>query len=88
MTRAEIPPQIQDAAKQLADMAQRISMRLAELPLEQREEGFIVAERAMRELAEQLKMPNGDELVKMLMKGLRQFVLDLDVGGKPQGGNA
>jgi hypothetical protein len=86
---ADIPPQIQDAAKQLADMAQRMSMRLAELPLEQREEGFVVAERSMREVAEQLKMPgNGDELVKMLIKGLRQFVLDLDVGGSPKGGNA
>ena len=87
---ADIPPPIAAAAQQLADMSQRISVQIAEQPLELREEAFVLAERTLREVGLQLGIANErlDGLVELLMKGMRQFVLDIDVGGSPQGGNA
>ena len=74
-----------EAAKQLADMSQRISVQIAGQPKELREEAFAVADRNMREAARQLGL-SGE--IELLMKRMRQFVLDIDVGGEPQGGNA
>jgi hypothetical protein len=88
MTNPDAPSR-EEAAKKLADMAQRVSMRIAELPLERREDAFTAAELEMKAIAEQVGMPESrEELVRLLMKGLRKMVLDLDVSGQPQGGKA
>ena len=86
----EITPEIEANAKLCADMAQRSAMRIAEMPLEQREEGFKIAERSLREAAEELGIgaDRMEGLIQMLVKGMRQFVLDIDVGGSPKGGRA
>jgi hypothetical protein len=44
----------------------------------------------MHEAATQLGIAPGlvDGLIEMLMKGMRQFVLDIDAGGNPRGGLA
>jgi hypothetical protein len=78
------------AAKQLADMSQRVAMQIAELPFEERREGFASAKRGLREAARELGIAGRkmDGLIEILMKGMRQMVLGLDVGGKPQGGHA
>lgn len=83
-------PSTQDAAKQLADVAQRTAVQIAERPLAMREEGFAIAAQELRSAAEKLGIePSRIEgLVEILMNGMRKFVLELDVGGKPQGGNA
>jgi thermostable 8-oxoguanine DNA glycosylase len=83
-------PDVAEAAKQLTDMAMRTAMRIAEHPLEDREKAYATAEEIMHETATQLGMPphRVDGLIEMLMKGMRKFVLDMDVGGSPKGGNA
>jgi hypothetical protein len=80
----------EELARQLTDMAQRVSMQIAELPLESRERAYETCEEEVRALAEELWQERNDreELVQEWMKALRKMVLDLDVSGQPKGGTA
>lgn len=80
----------EDLAKQGWDMAQRVGMRIAALPLEKRETAFLTAEPALRELAQNLgvKPPGVDKFVALHIQVMRDIVLKIDVGGSPQGGKA
>ena len=77
-------------ARQGWAMAQRIGMRIAELPIKARELAFAGAEHCLREVGNELGVAGQqlDRVVDLQMKAIRQIVTDIDVGGSPQGGRA
>jgi hypothetical protein len=72
------------------DMMQRVAMRIAGMPLGQRESAFAVTERSVKQMASEMKIADGeiDDFVNHVMGAIRQFVTEIDVGGSPQGGRA
>jgi hypothetical protein len=66
-------------------------VQIAEKPLELREAAFAVVENEVRQMANLMGVvPDNrmDDFVKLQMEVVRQFVKEIDVGGRPQGGNA
>jgi hypothetical protein len=86
----DVPKGVQAAARQLWDMLQRVAMRIAGEPPEQRDVAFAIAERSLRQMAKEMRIPdaNIDDFVIRQMELLRQFVTEIDVGGSPRGGRA
>jgi hypothetical protein len=64
-------------------------MRIAESPLK-RAEAFSLAEQSLRASAGEKGIAGEqmDAFIELQMKAIRQMVLDLDVGGRPEGGRA
>jgi len=87
---ADEPNNIDEIAKPLWGMAQRVGMRIAEMPLEKRAHAFAIAERALREAAQASGMAGAqaEGLIKLQMEAIRGMVTNIDVGGSPKGGNA
>jgi hypothetical protein len=87
---ADLPEDLEQIARVMWDMMQRVAMRIASMPLEQRESGFAVTERSVTQMASQMKIADGeiDDFVKHVMGTIRHFVTEIDVGGSPQGGRA
>jgi hypothetical protein len=87
---ADVPENLETAARQLWDMAQRVAVQIAEKPPELREEAFGIAERAIKEMASNMGIPDKkvDGFIDAQMKAVRHFVTQIDVGGTPQGGRA
>jgi hypothetical protein len=84
------PEDVEKTAQQLWGSAQRIGMRIAEMPREKREETFALAERALWDAAKKMGMPEDkiEGLVKIQMEAIRGMVMNLDVSGSPKGGRA
>jgi hypothetical protein len=76
--------------KQLWDMAQRVGMQIAGMPVEAREAGFKIAEREVRAIAGQMGIAADkvEAFVALQMQVIRETTEKIDVGGSPQGGNA
>jgi hypothetical protein len=87
---ADVPKEVEAIARQSWEAAQRIGMRIAALPLDQREEGFAIAERSFRDAAGQMGIAGNqiEGFVKLQMDAIRGWVSNIDVGGNPQGGKA
>ena len=87
---ADATEDIDAFAKQTRDMAQRLGMQIAGVRLERREEAFAIAERVFRESAIGIGVAadRADAFTELQMKAIRQTVIEIDVGGYPQGGNA
>jgi hypothetical protein len=73
--------------RQMWGTMQRVAMRIASIPPEQRESAFAIAERSVRQIATEMKIADGDNFVNRLMGAIRKFVTEIDVGGSPQGGS-
>jgi hypothetical protein len=71
-------------------MAQRVGMRIAELPIKARELAFAGTERCLRQAGNELGVVGQqlDRIVGLQMRAIRQIVTDIDVGGNQQGGRA
>jgi hypothetical protein len=87
---ADAPKDLEPIARLIWDMIQRVAMRIAAMPLEQRESAFAVTERSVRQMGSEMKIADGeiDDFVNHVMGAIRQFVTEIDVGGRPQGGRA
>ncbi len=77
-------------AKQTRDMAQRLGMQIAGVRLEKREAAFTFAERTFRETALGIGVTasQAHAFAELQMDIIRRTVIDIDLGGYPQGGNA
>lgn len=80
----------ESAKKLLWESAQRIAMKIAELPLEQRETAFEIAKQSLEEAGAMQKIdgPRYTAFVEIQIKAIRDIVVDLDVSGQPKGGHA
>jgi hypothetical protein len=87
---ADVPDDFEPNARLMWDMMQRVAMRIAIMPLEERESAFAVTESLVRQKASEAKIADGeiDDFVNHLMGSIRQLVTEIDVGGSPQGGRA
>jgi hypothetical protein len=87
---ADVPQDLEQIARLMWGMMQRVAMRIASMPLKQREPAFAVAELSVRQMALDMKIADGeiDDFVNHVMGTIRQFVTEIDVGGSPQGGRA
>jgi hypothetical protein len=87
---ADAPGSLDAFARETRDMAQRLGMQIAGVRLEKREAAFAFAERTFRETALGLGVAAGQAhaFAELQMDVIRRTVIDIDVGGYPQGGNA
>jgi hypothetical protein len=87
---ADAPKSIEEIARHAWGAAQRIGMRIAEMPLDQREAGFKIAEESLQEAARKMGIDGDrmDQFIKIQMDAIRGMVQNIDVGGNPQGGRA
>jgi hypothetical protein len=86
----DVPEDLEQIARLMWDMMQRVAMRIATMPLEQRESAFAITKLSVRKMATEMKIADGeiDTFVDNMMGAIRQFVTEIDVGGSPQGGRA
>jgi hypothetical protein len=87
---ADKPENAETIARQGWGMAQRVGMRIAGMPLEEREAALAIAENSLREAAKEMGIA-GDQMngfIELQMKAIRQIITDIDVSGSPQGGSA
>jgi hypothetical protein len=68
-------------ARHCWSMAQRVGVKIAELPIDVREMAFAGAERCIREAGNELGVagPRLDSFVDLQMGAIRQIVTDIDV---------
>jgi tRNA G26 N,N-dimethylase Trm1 len=87
---ADVPKNVEEIAKRMWDMAQRVAVQIAEKPSDLRDAAFAVVGRNVREMAKEMKVPADkiDAFVELQMQAMRKHVTDIDVGGSPQGGKA
>ncbi len=87
---ADAPRSLDAFAKQARDMAQRLGMQIAGVRLERREAAFAFAERTFRETALGIGVTasQAHAFAELQMNVIRRTVVDIDLGGCPQGGNA
>jgi hypothetical protein len=86
----DVPENVEAIARQSWGMAQRVGMKIAAMPLDQREAAFVTAERSLHDTALEMGMAGErmDGFIKIQMEAIRGMVQNIDVGGSPQGGNA
>ena len=85
----DVPENIKAIADQALGMAQRVALRIAGMPLDKRESAFAIAERSLRESAKEMGV-TGDQIesfIELQMKAIWQITTDIDVSGRPRGGN-
>jgi hypothetical protein len=82
--------QVEQLSQKMWSAAQRIGMRIAEMPVDQREEGFAMAKRVLEDTAREMGVTGkaADELIHIQMEAIRGMVQNIVVGGGPQGGRA
>jgi hypothetical protein len=71
-------------------MARRAAMRIAEMPLENREAAFASAKNSLHEAFKEKGLA-GDQLdgfVELQMQAIRKHVTDINIGGSSKGGRA
>ena len=80
---ADVPDDLEPIARLMWDMIQSVAMRIAAMPLEQRESAFALTEHSVRQMASEMKIADGeiDDFVNHVMGTIRQFVTKIDVGG-------
>jgi hypothetical protein len=68
-------------ARHCWSMAQRVGVKIAELPIDVREMAFAGAERCLREAGNELGVagPQLDSIVDLQMRAIRQVVTDVDL---------
>jgi hypothetical protein len=83
-----MPEDIDAATRQCWAMAQRVGMKIAELPLKVREVAFAGTENCLRAAGGDLGVVGEqlDRIVDLQMRAIRQIVTDVDVSGSPMGG--
>jgi hypothetical protein len=84
------PKVVEEIAQKAWGAAQRLGMQIAAMPLHEREAGFGICERSLRETARDMGIA-GEQMggfIKIQMEAIRGMVQNIDVGGSPQGGKA
>ena len=78
-----------DPAKKLWNMAQRVGVQIASLPIDKRDAAYEKVERVVREEARRMGIADEkiDEFGHVQMQVIRETVEKIDASGSPQGGN-
>jgi hypothetical protein len=65
-------------------------MQIAGMPADQREAGYAICEKSLREAAREMGLSDArmDGFIKLQMKAIRGMVQNMDAGGASQGGTA
>jgi hypothetical protein len=86
----DAPEDLEQIARLMWEMMQRVAMQIAGMALDRRESAFAITELSVRKMAAEMKIADGeiDNFVNNMMGAIRQFVTEIDVGGSPQGGRA
>jgi hypothetical protein len=85
-----MPVDFEAATRQCWEMAQRVGVQIAELPLKARDIAFAGAERCLRAAGSERGVVGRqlDCIVELQMGAIRQVVTDIDLSGSPKVGKA
>jgi hypothetical protein len=84
------PKAVEEIAQKAWGAAQRLGMKIAAMPLHEREAGYAICEKSLRETARKMGIA-GEQMegfIKIQLEAIRGMVQKIDVGGNPQGGKA
>jgi hypothetical protein len=84
------PKAVEEIAKKALGAAQRLGMQIAAMPLHERQAGYAICEKSLRETAREMGIAGQqiEGFIRIQMEAIRGMVQNIDVGGSPKGGHA
>ena len=84
------PKAVEEIAKKAWGAAQRLGMQIAAMPSHERQAGFAICEKSLRETAREMGIAEQqiEGFISIQMEAIRGMVQNIDAGGSPKGGHA